>query len=208
MHAEEIRIDAQQNYTIHLGHEELVQCLTMLLRRPLFGFIEVGSANGGSFHCWGRAIPKGPKVSVDWNQGFGNGLGGTDAVHEGDCRPVYDRNTKWRSFFTDVRIVEGNSLQQTTVDACRTILRGEQVDWLFIDADHTYTAAQHDLENYSPFVRRGGYIGFHDIRFNTEMQTFWTDIKRVHEHRRGRVFEFPDSTYPNVKSNGIGILQL
>lgn len=38
-----------------------------------------------------------------------------------------------------------------------------QIDFLFIDGDHTYEGAMLDWEFYSPMVRSGGVIGFHDI---------------------------------------------
>jgi hypothetical protein len=36
-------------------------------------------------------------------------------------------------------------------------------DFLFIDGDHTYEGVEGDFEMYSPLVRRGGTIAFHDI---------------------------------------------
>jgi len=36
-------------------------------------------------------------------------------------------------------------------------------DFLFIDGDHTYEGVEGDFEMYSPLVRRGGIIAFHDI---------------------------------------------
>jgi hypothetical protein len=34
---------------------------------------------------------------------------------------------------------------------------------LFIDGDHTYEGVRRDFEMYSPLVRKGGIIAFHDI---------------------------------------------
>lgn len=38
----------------------------------------------------------------------------------------------------------------------------QQIDVLFVDADHDYTAVKRDCSLYLPLVRTGGYIGFHD----------------------------------------------
>jgi predicted O-methyltransferase YrrM len=43
------------------------------------------------------------------------------------------------------------------------ILKGRKVDFLFIDADHSYEGVKKDFEMYSPLVRKGGIIAFHDI---------------------------------------------
>ena len=38
----------------------------------------------------------------------------------------------------------------------------EPIDFLFIDADHTYEAVRQDWEQWSPFVVAGGVIALHD----------------------------------------------
>jgi predicted O-methyltransferase YrrM len=38
------------------------------------------------------------------------------------------------------------------------------IDLVFIDADHSYDAVRQDWENWSPFVRPGGAVAFHDSR--------------------------------------------
>ena len=41
--------------------------------------------------------------------------------------------------------------------------RGEKLDFLFIDGDHSYDGVKADFEMYAPMVRPGGLIAFHDI---------------------------------------------
>jgi predicted O-methyltransferase YrrM len=41
-----------------------------------------------------------------------------------------------------------------------------EIDFLFIDGDHSYVACKRDLVNWSPFVKRGGHIALHD--YNNE----------------------------------------
>lgn len=36
------------------------------------------------------------------------------------------------------------------------------IDVLFIDGDHTYEGVKDDWENFSPFVKKGGWVVFHD----------------------------------------------
>jgi len=74
-------------------------------------------------------------------------------------------------------------------------LRDNKVDFLFIDADHSYEGVKKDFEMYSPLVRKGGIIAFHDIipdyytRYGIktsssagEVYKFWNEIKGKYEH--------------------------
>jgi predicted O-methyltransferase YrrM len=49
-----------------------------------------------------------------------------------------------------------------TLEEVKRILGGEKADFLFIDGDYTYEGVKRDLM-YSPLVREGGIIAFHDI---------------------------------------------
>jgi len=40
---------------------------------------------------------------------------------------------------------------------------GGELNFLFIDGDHTYEGVRKNFEMYSPLVRRGGIVAFHDI---------------------------------------------
>jgi predicted O-methyltransferase YrrM len=37
------------------------------------------------------------------------------------------------------------------------------IDFIFIDGDHSYAACKADIEAWTPFVKRGGVIAFHDF---------------------------------------------
>lgn len=41
----------------------------------------------------------------------------------------------------------------------------ESLDFVFIDADHTYEGCKRDIENWVPKVRRGGMIAGHDANW-------------------------------------------
>lgn len=60
-------------------------------------------------------------------------------------------------------VICGDSHDPSTVDQLLTELDGDPIDMLFIDGDHTYEGVRADYELYSPLVRPGGIIGFHDI---------------------------------------------
>ena len=57
------------------------------------------------------------------------------------------------------------------------------MDFLFIDGDHSYKGAKRDYELYSPLVRRGGVIAFHDIAKHPEamdchVDRLWNEVKQ------------------------------
>jgi predicted O-methyltransferase YrrM len=42
-------------------------------------------------------------------------------------------------------------------------LQGHELDFLFVDGDHSYEGVWQDFRDYAPLVREGGLIAFHDI---------------------------------------------
>jgi hypothetical protein len=58
-------------------------------------------------------------------------------------------------------------------------LRDKKVDFLFIDADHSYEGIKKDFEMYSLLVRKGGIIAFHDIVPSgyPTLHKFWNEVK-------------------------------
>lgn len=44
----------------------------------------------------------------------------------------------------------------------KRVLKGQQIDFLFIDGDHSIEGVTSDWESFSPFVRSGGIVAFHD----------------------------------------------
>ena len=64
---------------------------------------------------------------------------------------------------TKVRCLRLFSENPTVPVMVRHWLAGRAVDVLMIDGDHEYKAVRHDWETYSPMVRPGGLVLFHDI---------------------------------------------
>jgi len=83
--------------------------------------------------------------------------------------------------------VRGDSHSPGTLERVREILGGQELDFLFIDADHTYEGVKRDFEMYSPLVRRGGVVAFHDIvphppETRCEVSRFWDEVKARYRH--------------------------
>lgn len=115
---------------------ELCQRLAKL--NPQKG-LEIGNACGGTTFFWQALAPL--VVSIDLEP-----VGSTD----GEFSP--DR-TK------DVTFILGDSHAQETL---RQAEEFAPYDFLFIDGDHTREGVRLDYEMYSPLVRKGGIVAFHD----------------------------------------------
>lgn len=59
----------------------------------------------------------------------------------------------------------------------------DKIDVLFIDGDHSYEGVKKDWEKWSPFVKKGGIVFFHDCD-NTSpgVRKLWDEIKG---HKKG-----------------------
>ena len=91
-----------------------------------------------------------------------------------------------------------------TLEEVRRILGDEKVDFLFIDGDHTYEGVKRDFEMYSPLVKEGGIVAFHDIcphppETKCEVSKFWNEVKQKYRH-----VEIVEDW--NQKWAGIGVL--
>ena len=117
--------------------------------------LEIGTANGGSLLPITRlSTPDAHVISVDLHHGeFGGGY------------PAW-RIPLYRSFALAPQrldLLRGDSHESRTRERVRALLRGEALDLLFIDGDHTFEGVRQDFETYSPLVRPGGLIAVHDI---------------------------------------------
>jgi cephalosporin hydroxylase len=167
-----IALEANELYHYMWQEDEIADALKFLdenLSKKTNGFIEIGSAMGGSFHCWGNIIKDGIKISVDlplvdtgttWPE-FVKSKAETFSGLNSDG--INYRLKIWNEHLTDVVQILGDSTQIEIVNKVKEVLNGKQVDFLFIDGDHSYQAIESDFLKYKDFVRKGGYIGFHDI---------------------------------------------
>jgi cephalosporin hydroxylase len=126
------------------------------------GFIEVGSAHGASFAMWAHLFD-GIKISVD--------------MWDGDME---NRKNLWTDQFENVYSIMGDSTSQESINQVSTLLRGTEIDFLFIDGNHDYEPTKSDYQSYGKFVRSGGFIGFHDINHHEHQEgcgKFWRELQ-------------------------------
>lgn len=142
--------------------------------------VEIGTYKGGTLFIWTRTNPQAELVvSIDLPGGqYG---GGYDSRREKLYSLfAYDRPG------TRMKFIRGNSHESETAESLKRMLNGRPIDFLYIDADHTYTGVKTDFELYFPMVAKNGIIGFHDIRnmkSNHQVKDFWVEIKGRFEHR-------------------------
>ena len=77
----------------------------------------------------------------------------------------------YKSFATNkqkIFLFRENSHNPNTYEKVKVLLESQKLDFLFIDGDHSYEGVKTDFELYSPLVKKGGIISFHDIAKHPE----------------------------------------
>ena len=141
--------------------------------------LEIGTAGGGTLFLFTRvADPEATIISIDLPGGpFGGGYPMWKI-------PLYKSFSKGKQ---RIYLIRKDSHDPQTLKEVKKILGHEKVDLLFIDGDHSYEGVKKDFETYSPLVRKGGIIAFHDIVFGPlenvgGVPEFWNQIKYRYEH--------------------------
>jgi cephalosporin hydroxylase len=174
--------------------EELVRLLEDVKQLKPQTVLEIGTHRGGTLFLWARlAQPDAILLSIDLPGGkFGGGYSPFRA-------PIYRRFAQERQ---KVHLMRANSHDASTLEEAKHLLSGRPVDLLFIDGDHTYEGVKKDWEMYSPLVRAGGLVVFHDVAGNyedTQVKEFWDAVKTSYSYRE--YMTHPKGLY------GIGVLQ-
>lgn len=151
---------------------ELAHLTQLVLDRQPEVVVEIGTSIGGGFYALAQAAaPTATLYSIDIGV-YAGGVYAPPALLQQYAQP--DQT---------VLAIHGNSQWDRTRDTLEYWLDGKPIDLLFIDADHHYDSVRRDHELYSPLVRPGGLVGFHDIQRNSEHQegcevdVFWRKIR-------------------------------
>jgi predicted O-methyltransferase YrrM len=188
---------------------EIVGLLRLLEQSRPRRIAEIGTANGGTlFMLTQIAAPEATIVSIDLP---GGRLGGASS----SMRHPYPRwrARLYRGFGRDdqsVHVIRADSRDVSTVEDVRQRLPEGEVDFLFIDGDHSYDGVRRDFELYSALVRDGGLVAFHDIVPSHpgghgdpgDVPVFWSEVKN-HRTVEGEFVEDPQ-----WGSCGIGVIRL
>jgi cephalosporin hydroxylase len=130
--------------------------------------LEIGTARGGTLMIW-SSLASEKVISCD-------------LVHREPQKALLASLPPPNSHCR-VKLLTGNSHAAEFKQRVAAELRGQKVDFLFIDGDHTVDGVKADYEDYREFVRPGGLIAFHDIvekqPFETnQVHQFWQQIRK------------------------------
>lgn len=187
---ERAKLDAIWSSTqhIHQDKEEFWDFLQHIAVVPVRRILEIGAAHGGTALVWQEMADH--VVSLDCGrvthpQDFQSHLGIAGGIPDD------------RFHLDKVTFLIKNSHEPATLSLVRSLM--PEVDLLFIDGDHSYSGAKLDWEMYSPLVRPGGVVGFHDIMYGRN-KDFNSDI------RTGQVFDEIQGheKFEILRTHGIG----
>jgi cephalosporin hydroxylase len=145
--------------------------------------IEIGVNTGASLKLWSTLLDeRGLLIGIDahnsmlWN------------TAETKCKTVF---------------IQGDSRHHEVLNYTKYVLNGSppstrHVDFLFIDGGHDYETVKSDFEMYSPLVRKGGLIAFHDYCSSPEIREFVDEIPKEVTGKLYNIFKDPDGNLGNM----------
>lgn len=152
--------------------EELEILLETLFKINLKTILEIGIDQGGSIKTWREVFPRAWIMGIDINP----------LAKNSDC------NEFW--LMDSVNAIDSVS---------SSILERGGLNFLFIDGDHTERGCQTDFDLYSPLVKPGGVIAFHDVWLrdhpSVEVYKVWDRVKKLFSYKE---FKFRGGTGTGV----------
>lgn len=138
--------------------------------------VEIGSLFGGTLWYWSHLPNIETLLTVDLPSDWGQVAAGVREARELWAGWMADRIA-----FIDV---QADSHSPATVERVQGALDSQPIDFLFIDGDHTYEGVRADWLAWSPLVRPGGLVAFHDTWPNADRHepgvVRWVDELRHH----------------------------
>lgn len=191
-------VESSNDFRLSQNRAEIMKIMGLLHSKGNLRICEIGTYKGGSLFCLAQAAPPGATIlSIDIEY------------------PVSRRlaHRKFAKNGQKIICIEGDTKDPATFNKAKRALGGEKLDLLFIDGDHAFTGVVNDYARYSPLVKKGGIIAFHDIQpvqdhetnvkaYVGEVPIFWDAIKRA-GFLTEEVIEDPQQA-----GKGIGILYL
>jgi predicted O-methyltransferase YrrM len=154
---------------------EILQLAKILKSSPPKRSLEIGTNYGGTLLLLCEiSAPDATIISIDLPWGpFGGGYPARKI-------PLFRQFARKGQ---QLHLIRADSHSARTKKRVLNILRDEPLDYLFLDADHTYSGVKQDFDMYSPLVRSGGIVAFHDIvtydhAVNCEVARFWSEVKQ------------------------------
>lgn len=168
---------------------EFAKLLSLYKQVAPMRVLEIGTHEGGTLHWWLRYARKGSIIgSIDVQ------------------RIEPERYESWRSH-ESVKVIWHTGKSQSLEASKWTSNNLYPIDFLFIDGGHTYSEVVDDWRMYSPMVRKGGIIAFHDVIPHpnpiVQADQFWKDLKESKIYNKTE--EFFENIHENINM-GIGVV--
>lgn len=159
---------------------EIKQLVEFVKKEKPECILEIGTAKGGTLYIFSRYLDSMNTIlSVD--------LPGGNVDFE--KRYGFEYNGQKEKIFREfapskkMKFVRGSSQQDGSFTKVSEMT--DNIDFLFIDGDHSYKGVKSDFEMYSKLVSEGGIIALHDIIDHPDNQydvpQFWKKIKNDYE---------------------------
>jgi len=194
----------KQSYKLGMTQEkeEILGLYDFVKKLEPYNIMEIGTKLGGTFNLWcNLANMNGKKISIDLPGGEHGGWMLKDHPYLGN---VYEqRNKYFESNFDNVHMITGDSHSTEVALEVSQILETDKLDFLFIDGDHTYEGILSDYVNYSNYVKKGGYIAFHDINDTEHHRKINVNVAKLWNQLKGEKTEFNNHTH----WAGIGVIR-
>ena len=184
------RVLASKTFRPSQQPQEINSLLQLLIELQPQWLCEIGCYRGGTLFLWSQV------ANLD------SALISLDLAHDPQrvkAYPYFRRGTQ------RLHLISGNSHEKGTLDQLRHVLKGHQLDFLFIDGDHSYKGVKADYEMYAPLVRSGGLIALHDIMPDSETRSgiktnsytggvpqYWQELKQEHPNDVREFIQDPD----------------
>ena len=122
--------------------------------------VEIGSWQGKSTYCIAKGLRYGKVYAIDpFNADAGLDAGSENEYREkkgnSDLLENFTENMKCRGVLDKIKIMKGYSYDY--------IHAFTNIDFLFIDGDHSIPGTTLDFELFAPKILPGGFLAFHDF---------------------------------------------
>lgn len=141
--------------------------------------IEIGSYEGGTIWHWITFNDEVQKIiSIDYPV----------YADKEEEKQIWNARANWNDWASDNEsIIQclpifGLSTDKYIIEEVYNCFPYKNVDMLFIDDGHDYETVKSDFDNYSPLVKQGGMIVFHDVQGLEDVRRFWNEIKQQHPY--------------------------
>jgi predicted O-methyltransferase YrrM len=193
---------------------ELVWFLESIKGKSLKTVVEIGTANGGVF--WALCQVAYPdalligldnaSILTDSNYSPQGKFKQSDLDQKKYMAEAVKKIKKFARTAQRTYLLQTDSHLFETKKNLLQLLDGREIDLLFIDGDHSYEGVSQDWKMYSPLVKKGGLVAFHDICFHPavphcQVDKFWKKLKKGRQ-----VTEFIDQNETNW--GGIGVVAI